>query len=195
MNISFNDSSPLTKYKILSNTITPRPIAWISTISENGVLNLAPFSFFGVLSADPVIFSVCISPKSNGEIKDTLKNILKNQKASISMIEQNNLKSLHQSSQELPYEVSEAINFNIGMHIIHSNYPPIPKEINVAFMCEFYDLLNIGKNSQSLLLEAKECFIDDKVYTQDLHFILKNIGRVGNYYQLPNQFIQSKDLL
>ncbi|MDO7253919.1 flavin reductase family protein [Helicobacter cappadocius] len=194
MQIDFASSSPLMKYKILSNSITPRPIAWISTISENGVLNLAPFSFFGVLSADPVIFSVCISPKSDGNIKDTLKNILQNKKATIAMIEQKNLKSMHQSSQELPYEISEAVKFNIQMEIIHSNYPPIPKETNVAFMCEFYDSLDIGKNSQSILLQAKECFIDDKIYTQDLHFTLQNIGRVGNCYQISSQLVQSKDL-
>lgn len=194
MQVDFEKSTPLSKYKILSNTFTPRPIAWISTIGENGEVNLAPFSFFGILSPDPVVFSICISPKSDGSTKDTLKNILQNKKTSISMIDQKNLKASHQSSQELDYGVSEAVEFDIEMDIIHSNYPPIPKGVNVAFMCDFYDLLNIGKNSQTLLLEAKSCFIEDGIYTQDLHFTVQNIGRVGSFYQLPSHLLATKDL-
>lgn len=194
MQVDFEKNTPLSKYKILSNTFTPRPIAWISTIDDSGGVNLAPFSFFGILSPDPVVFSVCISPKSDGSTKDTLKNIIQNKKASISMINQKNLKASHQSSQELNYGVSEAIEFDIEMDIVHSNYPPIPKGVNVAFMCDFYDLLNIGKNSQTLLLEAKSCFIEDKIFTQDLHFTIQNIGRVGSFYQLPSHLLTSKDL-
>lgn len=194
MQVDFETSTPLSKYKILSNTFTPRPIAWISTIDDDGRVNLAPFSFFGILSPDPVVFSVCISPKSDGSTKDTLKNILQNKKASISMINQKNLKASHQSSQELDYGVSEAVEFGIEMDIVHSNYPPIPKGVSVAFMCDFYDLLNIGKNSQTLLLEAKSCFIEDEIFTEDLHFTIQNIGRVGSFYQLPSHLLTSKDL-
>lgn len=194
MQVDFANSTPLSKYKILSNTLTPRPIAWISTIGEDGGVNLAPFSFFGVLSADPVVFSVCISPKSDGSTKDTLKNIMQNKKASISMIDQKHLKASHQSSQELPYGVSEAVEFDIQMDVVHSKYPPIPKGVNVAYMCDFYDLLSIGKNSQTLLLEAKACFIEEGIYTEDLHFTIQNIGRVGSFYQLPSHLIPSNDI-
>ncbi|PAF42486.1 flavin reductase family protein [Helicobacter sp. 11S02596-1] len=194
MQIDFKHASPLTKYKILSNTITPRPIAWISTTDENGIINLAPFSFFAPISPNPVVFSVCITPKSDGSMKDTLKNILATKKATICMCDEKNLKSLNQSATELEYGVSEALRFNIALEVIENGYPPIIKGSLVAFMCELYDVLAISQDSKPVLLEASRCFIDDKIYQEDLKFILKNVGRVGKYYQLPSEWVDPKNL-
>lgn len=194
MKIDFTNSSPLTKYKILSNSITPRPIAWVSTMDENGVINLAPFSFFAPISSDPIVFSICIMPKSDGSPKDTLKNIIKTKKAAICMCDEKNLKSLNQTSAELEYGVSEAIKFQIELEVAESSYPPIIKGSPLAFMCNLYEILKIGENSKPILLEASKCFIDDKIYRQDLNFTLKNVGRVGKYYQLPSSLIDSKSL-
>ncbi|PAF50811.1 flavin reductase family protein [Helicobacter sp. 13S00477-4] len=195
MQIDFNQSSPLVKYKILSNSITPRPIAWTVTTSKNGVVNLAPFSFFAPISSDPIVFSLCLTPKSDGRPKDTLKNITDTEKAMICMCEEKNLKFMNQSATELEYDTSEATKFQIELEIINSNYPPIIKGTNIAFMCKLYDLPSIGKNSQTIFLEASNCFIDDKIYRQDLNFTLQNIGRVGKYYQLSSNLIDPKSLL
>lgn len=195
MKININDSSPLIKYKLLSNIITPRPIAWISSIDENGIVNLAPFSFFAPIScSDPIVFSICITSKSDGEIKDTLKNILKIKKASLCLCPPSHAKALNDTGSELEYGISEANRFNIDLDIINSTYPPIIKGIKAAFMCDFYDLLEIGSYSKTLLLEAKECYIDDSIYSQDLHFVLENIARSGKFYQLPSKLIEAKEL-
>ncbi|PAF41328.1 flavin reductase [Helicobacter sp. 11S03491-1] len=194
MIVDFDQTSPLIKYKILANCITPRPIAWVSTIDQNGVVNLAPFSFFCPISSDPVVFSICFTPKSDGSPKDTFKNITETKKATICMCNQKNLKSLQDSAGELEYGISEAVKFNIDLEIIQNDYPPIIKNSQASFMCEFYDILEIGKNSKTILLESTKCFIDNKIYTQDLRFTLQNVGRVGKYYQLPGSLIDPKNL-
>ena len=67
--------SNLEIYKILTGSILPRPIAWVSTIDATGRRNLAPFSFFTVASVNPPV--LCFSPLINDECveKDTLVNI------------------------------------------------------------------------------------------------------------------------
>lgn len=184
MIIDIHSSTPLQRYKILSNTITPRPIAWISTNFPNGSINLAPFSFFAPISVNPPIFSLCIMQKSDGSQKDTFRNIIQTKKATISMCELSHLQALQDSSNELGFNVSEASEFDIPLELLESNYPPVPQGIKVAFMCELYDVLEFG-DSKSVLLEAKSCYIADEIYTQDLNFLPQFIGRVGRIYKSP----------
>lgn len=186
MNIDLEKSTPLLKYKILSNTITPRPIAWISTISEGGVDNLAPFSFFGVVSPDPVVFSICFTPKSDSSPKDTLRNILETKKATLCLCTSRHIDNLKNTSSELVYGVSEASNFGIELEIVQNGYPPMVSGVECAFLCDFCDSFYMGKNSQAILLEAKSCFIDEKIYMPNINFVLQNIGRVGKFFQLPS---------
>lgn len=67
---------PVERYRIMANAITPRPIAFITTRSADGVANAAPFSFFGLLSHDPATLAVGIEPRLDGRRKDTAQNIL-----------------------------------------------------------------------------------------------------------------------
>ncbi|MBU1215799.1 flavin reductase [bacterium] len=77
MILDFSTLSESKKYSVMSNTIFPRPIAWIST-EDNGVVNLAPFSYFAPLSSEPTLVIVSIANKEEtNELKDTLSNIMK----------------------------------------------------------------------------------------------------------------------
>lgn len=182
MLLHLQDSMPLANYKILSNSIIPRPIAWISTISAAGIVNLAPFSFFAPLCSTPVIFGVNIMNKSNGDEKDTLLNARISKKATISTAQPQFLESLQQTSTELPYNVSEADKFGIPLDLILNDYPPMVKDSLVAFFCDFRDILSFSKGQCTLLLEAKEVFINDNIYDESLNFNIKNIGRVGKNF-------------
>ena len=62
-------------YKLLTNLVVPRPIAWVSTLSQSGVVNLAPFSFFNALGSDPVYLIISVGRNDKGELKDTERNI------------------------------------------------------------------------------------------------------------------------
>ncbi|RDU59993.1 flavin reductase family protein [Helicobacter marmotae] len=182
MILETHTTTPLQNYKILSNTITPRPIAWVSTIFPNGNVNLAPFSFFAPMSVNPPIFSICMMTKSDGLEKDSFRNITTTQKASISMCESSHLQALHESSTELEFNISEASTFDIPLMLLQSGYPPVPKGVKVAFMCDLYDVLKLG-DGKSVLLEAKYCYIDDSIYREDLHFQPPFIARVGRMYK------------
>lgn len=185
-------STPLQNYKLLSNIITPRPIAWVSTMFPNALVNLAPFSFFSVVSVNPAIFSLCIMDKSDGSHKDTYKNILDSKLASIGMCDLAHLQQLDLSASELSYGKSEASSFDIKLEIIHSEYPPLPFGILAAFMCEFHSELHLGEH-KCVLLEAKHIYINDSIYHKDLNFTPNFVGRVGRAYKLSGTAIDIKN--
>ncbi len=80
MIIDYKDVNDLNRYKIMSDTVVPRPIAWIVT-EDDGVINAAPFSYFVPLSSNPPVVVVSIGQKEEGVPKDSLHNILKNKKS------------------------------------------------------------------------------------------------------------------
>ncbi|MCA1694833.1 MAG: flavin reductase, partial [Actinobacteria bacterium] len=67
---------PQSVYKLLIGSVVPRPIAWASTVSREGIRNLAPFSFFTVASRNPPMLCISVGPRPDGDLdKDTLSNI------------------------------------------------------------------------------------------------------------------------
>jgi len=75
MKIEPGELSKSQAYKLLISALIPRPIALVSTVNESGVVNVAPFSFFGGVSSKPPIIYISIDRKRDGDKKDTLKNI------------------------------------------------------------------------------------------------------------------------
>lgn len=93
-------------YKLLTGSIIPRPIGWISTIDENGINNLAPFSYFNMIGDDPphVIFS---TRRDNNTNKDTLNNVLNTKQFVVNMVTEELVEQMNATAQMVPSEVDE----------------------------------------------------------------------------------------
>ncbi len=93
-------------YKLITGIVIPRPIGWISSISENGVENLAPFSFFNAISHDPphIVFCASTHPDSN---QDTLNNILQTKQFVVNMVTEEVLEKMNLTSAAIPSHESE----------------------------------------------------------------------------------------
>src|SRR3982750_4857818 len=107
MDLRLAELPPLERYKLLIGLVIPRPIAWISTYSANGLANCAPFSFFNVFSEDPPLCVIGINPRSDGAIKHTLKNIRRTREFVVNLVDEATANAMHISSEEFPEEVSE----------------------------------------------------------------------------------------
>lgn len=107
MDLKLSELPPLERYKLLIGLVIPRPIAWISTYSANGVANCAPFSFFNVFSEDPPLCVIGINPRSDGQIKHSLKNIRRTKEFVVNLVDEDTANAMHLSSGEFPEEVSE----------------------------------------------------------------------------------------
>jgi len=95
------------RYKLLIGLVIPRPIAWISTRSANGVANCAPFSFFNVFSEEPPLCVIGINPRSDGAMKHSLKNIRRTREFVVNLVDEATANAMHVSSRELPEDESE----------------------------------------------------------------------------------------
>ena len=169
-------------YKLASNSIIPRPIAWVSTVSKEGVSNLAPFSFFAPLCTAPLIFGISIVSKTSGLLKDTLVNAKDTGRLTISTVQRGFLDSMQQSSEELQHNTSEFETFGIESFVVDSHYPPMVKGSLVAFLCDFREIISFGAGSSTLIIEAKKSYVDDSIYNEKLKFSLDNVGRASRSF-------------
>jgi len=122
-------------YKILTGSVIPRPIGWISSISKDGILNLAPFSFFNAVGEDPphVMFSTVRSGNTN---KDTLNNVLATKQFVVNMATEDLVEAMNASSVNMSPDGNE---FEYaGLTPIASDLiaPPRVKESPISFECE-----------------------------------------------------------
>ncbi len=171
------------RYKLMAGGIIPRPIAWIVTVGVNGVVNIAPFSYFTGLSSNPPTVVVSIGHKSDGSQKDTLKNIRETKKCTICLCDETKLKQMHFSSKELAKDVSESETFNIKTKVIEKEFPPIIEDIPIAFFCTLYSEIELkGSKTIPLILEIKKEYAKDDVVNNTLRTNFKPIARLGGEY-------------
>ncbi len=172
------------KYKLMAQTIIPRPIAWVVT-ENNGVINVAPFSYFIGLSSDPATVLISVGEKSNGTPKDTLANIRKTKQCTICMVDEKNLHKMHFSSKELDVDVSEAEMFDIKTDKICNFYPPMIKDVPCAYFCDFNQEIDLGGGSTvPIVLSVKHIFVNNEVITdkQKMTIEFSPVARVAKSY-------------
>lgn len=122
-------------YKLISGAIIPRPIGWISTISPDGINNLAPFSFFNLIGDDPphVMFSTAKSHDSN---KDTLNNVLANGQFVVNMVTEDLVEQMNMTSNSLHPNEDEFVHAGLTPLDSVKIQPKRVKESLVTFECE-----------------------------------------------------------
>jgi flavin reductase (DIM6/NTAB) family NADH-FMN oxidoreductase RutF len=174
-------------YKLISNTVTPRPIAWISTEHE-GITNLAPFSYFIPLSSQPPMLIVSIGRKEDDTPKDTLANFLAGSKATINFVSLELKDQMSQSATSLSYEQSEFEAFNIKGQKLLPDYPPLVQGVKAAFFCRFVKTVPIeGSEATPCLLQIEHAYYADERIDESLHVRLENVGRVGSKFLINGE--------
>ncbi len=93
-------------YKFLIGSIIPRPIAFVTTISKDGVLNGAPFSYFNIVSSNPPMISLSIQ-RSGGRQKDTTRNIIESKQFVVHIVDEQNVEKINTTAASLPPDQSE----------------------------------------------------------------------------------------
>ncbi len=117
--------NPVDRHQWNIGSVVPRPIAWITTLNEDGSVNLAPFSFFNAFSSHPPIVAVGIALKPDGSKKDTLINIERTKEFVVNVVSEDLLFPMALTSQPFPYGVSEVEK--AGLTIIPSEKLKTPR--------------------------------------------------------------------
>lgn len=164
MLLDFSDLETSERYHLMTQTIIPRPIAWVLTDSGSENYNLAPFSYFTALSTDPALLMISVTKKPNGDVKDTLSNVLKNKKMVIHIASDEQAELVTKTAATLDHGESELTDTDLTTVAFEGFDLPRLAECNIAYGCELYDIKEIGDAPQTLIfVEVKQLYINDKV--------------------------------
>lgn len=182
MQLDFSQLNAAESYRWLSSTVTPRPIAWVSTVSANGVTNLAPFSFFQVICDDPPTLMVNVGLRSPGQMKDTLSNVRETGELVIHLVSHNQAERMNETSATLAHDHSEieAVGITTVPSVLVK--PPRVAAAAVAFECKLAEIKPYpADNPRQFLIFARVLLghIDDAVMADDRHVDPAKLDLVG----------------
>ncbi|WP_136715224.1 flavin reductase family protein [Halorientalis salina] len=165
-------------YRTMTGAVVPRPIGWISTTSEDGVDNLAPYSYFNVVSVDPSV--VMFAPVDEGPdaLKDSARNVLDTGEFVHNVVTRDLAEAMNATSATLPAEESEFDHADIERAESETVAPPRVAAADIAFECELYDAIDIGI-STLILGEITMVHVDDSVTTSEGKVDVEKVDAVG----------------
>ncbi|MGB0646388.1 MAG: flavin reductase family protein [Bradymonadia bacterium] len=143
MHVDLNTLSGAQRYFHMIDVVVPRPIAWVSTLSESGCRNLAPFSFFSAVSASPPCVMISVAPKRKGLVKDTLRNIEQTGEFVINMVQHALARDMVETSAEFEPDVDEFERCGVVSAPSNRVKPPRVESAYAAMECELFDLYPI----------------------------------------------------
>jgi flavin reductase (DIM6/NTAB) family NADH-FMN oxidoreductase RutF len=133
-------------YALLASLVTPRPIAWVTTLGPDGVVNAAPFSFFNVLGAEPPIVGFCPGDRDDGTPKDTARNIRLQHEFVVNLVDEDLAEAMNRTAASLPYGTSEAEAVGLRTAASSSVRPPRLADAPASLECQEWGTLQIGDN-------------------------------------------------
>ncbi len=191
MIIDPSDLDSKSVYKLLIGSVVPRPIAWVSTISPEGIRNLAPFSFFTVASREPPILCISVGPRDDGDMsKDTLENIEKTGEFVVNIVSLALSNMMYESSKNHPPEADEFEKANLTPVPCEVVKAPRVEEAGVSMECVLDRILPLG--TDHLILGRMVRFhVRDELYENGRIDVagLDPLGRLaGDYTKVETIF-------
>lgn len=202
MQISVKDTDSGILYKLLTGLVIPRPIGWISTVDENGINNLAPFSFFNVVGEDPphVMFSTVRTGDKN---KDTLNNVLANKQFVVNLVTEDVVEQMNTTSNAVENTVDEFQLANLTPISCELIKPKRVAEAKAHFECEMvhHYFLEDHKNGGACIVIGKVLMmhISDEILLENYRINLDKYQPVArlagsNYSKLGETFSIKRNL-
>ncbi|KAF0817832.1 MULTISPECIES: flavin reductase family protein [unclassified Cytobacillus] len=182
-------------YKLLTGSVVPRPIAWVSTVSEEGDLNLAPFSFFTVASRNPPMLCISIGPgvgDREGTEKDTLVNIRKTKEFVINVVPAPLGNQMHKSAENLPSDANEFTLAELTPAESHSVVPKRVKQAPIHMECKLEQIIQLGSD-HLVIGRMVHYHIEDDYYLGNYKVDLEKLqplGRLAGNYTESREFFK-----
>ncbi|MFM7972515.1 MAG: flavin reductase family protein [Betaproteobacteria bacterium] len=139
--VDFRELPAYPRYKLMASLIVPRPIALVTTLSESGVVNAAPFSMFNMVGEDPPLVMISLNRLKDGRLKDTAANILRTGEFVVHIADNPIGQQMHDCGHAFPPEVSEAEAVGFTTAASHTVKPPRISQAPVAFECVLHETM------------------------------------------------------
>lgn len=154
-------------YKLLIGSIIPRPIAFVTSVAEDGTVNGAPFSYFNIVSSNPPMVSVALQRK-NGNLRDTARNILNKKEFVVHIVDEQNVEKINETAASLPPNQSEVEKADLSL--VSSDEVSVPgiKEVKVRMECVLEHSIELGENESIgvdlIIGKVVRFHIDETIY-------------------------------
>jgi len=185
------EMTPIDRYKLLVGCVTPRPIAWVSTRSPEGRVNLAPYSFFNAIGADPMTLLFCPATQPDGSDKDSLLNARPPADGGsgefvVNVASESMIRHVAATGEELPYGESEFELAGLTEASCVRVAAPRVAESPVAFECRTLEIVRTNPGSPGsgnvVIGEVVYAHVAEPLMNDRLHIdadALATIGRMG----------------
>src|SRR6185295_3776788 len=160
-------------YSWQASTILPRPIAWVSTLNEDGSANLAPFSFFTGITSDPPMCLICVSrrrqqPDGTRPPKDTWRNIERTGEYVIHVVNDALGAQMDATSRDFPYGTDEFAAVGLTKAASDRVAPPRIAEAPVAMECRLERIVEVARGGTAIIVgELLLWHVQDELFTDN----------------------------
>ena len=189
-------------YRLITGLVVPRPIAWVTTLNDDGQVNLAPFSAFTFVSPKPPLMGISVGRKGSIH-KDTAHNILRREEYVIHIGDTSLVQAIHESSRELPADVSEVTELGLQtcaseeVKVPRLTAPPVAMECKLRHCIEFGETRSRFLVGEVLVFHVRDDLLENgKVDTKVLDPIARiagpNYAGLGEIVSMQSVFQTSK---
>jgi len=179
-------------YPLLASLVTPRPIAWVTTLGPDGTVNAAPFSFFNVLGAEPPIVGFCPGDRAHGTPKDTARNIRLTHEFVVNLVDEDLAEAMNKTAASLPYSTDELEA--AGLTTAPSSVIKAPRiaEAPASLECAEWGTLQIGDNRLIIGL-VKRVHIRDDIFDPETLRVRSERFHVVGRMASPHWYCRTRD--
>ena len=192
----FSELTAQERYKLLCAAVIPRPVAWITTVDEAGIVNAAPYSFFNVFAEEPPLVIVGIDQRPTGDRKDTVDNVEATGEFTVNLADTALVKEMVATAATFPPGVSEPEA--VGLDLAPGAKIAVPRlaAAPIALECRVFELKPLGKRyllmGEVVALVAREGLFDPETkrlnvehYDPVARLFATSYARLGPAYELP----------
>jgi len=179
-------------YPLLASLVTPRPIAWVTTLCPDGTVNAAPFSFFNVLGDEPPIVGFCPGDNEDGTPKDTARNVRLGHEFVVNLVDEGLAEAMNKTGASLPYGVSEIEHAGLSTAPSSVVKPPRIAEAPASLECVEWGTLQIGNNRLIIGLVKRLHVRDELIDPEGLRIRSERFHVIGRMAS-PHWYCRTRD--
>ena len=196
MRFDMAELAPQDRYKLMTSSITPRPIAWVTSQSKDGVRNAAPFSFFNMMAADPPLVVLGLMARPDGSFKDTAANILEIGEFVVNLVSEDDAAMMNFTCIDAPPAFDELEAAGIVTLPSVSIAPPRIASAPASFECRLFQAIKASPAATIVIGQVVTMHIDDRFVDPERLYVdtlaMKLIARMhgAGWYTRSNDVFQ-----
>lgn len=179
-------------YAMLVSLVTPRPIAWVTSVSRDGRVNAAPFSFFNAFGANPPIIGFAPGDRDDGAPKDTARNVRETHEFVVNLVDEAVAEAMNKTSASLPYGVNELKAAGLTTAPSSVVKPPRIAEAPASLECAEWGTLQIGGNRLVIGL-VRRIHVRDEIIDPATLRIRSELFHVIGRMASPHWYCRTRD--